>query len=179
MPTNPACQELIRRGIDKNRVFTFDSYFQENKKIPDNIKNIFVDEFSMLSQKWLRTLYKLKLYNQNITIQLYGDSNQCEPVENIYQTKINDKKDEELKKVSRYFNYIEKKCFKFIVDYNLIALPYIEETARYDKQLCNALSEFLETGVLPKVFNKPINDKLTTNICYYNGTRFTANSGLG
>jgi len=54
--TNKACDVLKSRGVDANRVFTFDSYFYEKENIPKAIKNIFVDEFSMMPTSWLRRI---------------------------------------------------------------------------------------------------------------------------
>ena len=61
---------------------TFDSHFCEWND--NNIKNktVFVDEFSMVPNKFITTLYKLIIF---------GDPNQCNPVEGgqIYYDYIN------------------------------------------------------------------------------------------
>ena len=152
--TNKACDNLRQKGI-KN-VFTFDSYFQQNETISPDIKMIQVDEYSMMSTSWLKTIYGLKRRNPELIVQMYGDKNQCKAV----------------CKLGRFFNYIEKKCFNFICGGLLVEKQYIEASARYDQELYEVATYLLETGYMhPKLKNQQINQQLKTNIVNRNITR--------
>ena len=78
----------IRSRVDdsmKNKVHTFDSYFNEfisdaeNLKLLSN-KNVFIDEFSTVPNKWITLTYNSLVAN-NLRVNIYGDINQCDPVE--------------------------------------------------------------------------------------------------
>ena len=82
---------LIKMGFGKNEAnkicHTFDSYFCEFSciNVETNIKSlknktIFIEEFSMVPNKWITLIYKAYL-NFNNKIYMFGDPNQCEPVE--------------------------------------------------------------------------------------------------
>ena len=64
--------------MDVNKIcFTFDSYFCEWKGRDLNSledKTIFIEEFSMVPNKWMQTT----IYQ---AYTMFGDPNQCEPVE--------------------------------------------------------------------------------------------------
>ena len=91
--TNKAIENVKQKLLINNEIsieesskfcFTFDSYFCEwNHKEISNLKNntIFIEEFSMVPNKWITKIYELyTLYNN--TIYFFGDPNQCDPVEN-------------------------------------------------------------------------------------------------
>jgi hypothetical protein len=152
--TNKACDSLRKKGLEE--IYTFDTYFREKEKISDSIKKIQIDEFSMMPTSWLIIIYKLKLKNPNLIVQLYGDPNQCKQV----------------CKHNRYFDYLGKKCVSYICDNNVIRKKYIEATARYDKELYEVLEYLLETGKMhPKLDNRPINHNLQSNIVKHNNIR--------
>ena len=68
---------------DDNICYTFDSYFCEwNNGNINNLKDktIFIEEFSMVPNKWMTKIYQAYL-NFNNKIYIFGDPNQCEPVE--------------------------------------------------------------------------------------------------
>ena len=78
---------LIKNGYDKydanKTCFTFDSYFCEwNGRNIDSLdgKTIFIEEFSMVPNKWMTIIYKAFTMFDN-KIYLFGDPNQCSPVE--------------------------------------------------------------------------------------------------
>jgi hypothetical protein len=152
--TNKACDSLRKKGLEE--IYTFDTYFREKEKISDSIKKIQIDEFSMMPTSWLIIIYKLKLKNPKLIVQLYGDPNQCKQV----------------CKHNRYFDYLGKKCVSFICNNNVIRKKYIEATARYDKELYEVLEYLLETGKMhPKLDNRPINHNLQSNIVKHNKIR--------
>ena len=78
--TNTACDNLRSKGLDN--VHTFDSYYHKSefKNIPDDIKKVQVDEFSMAHMGCLTMLYYSKLQRPDLVIQFYGDPNQCKQV---------------------------------------------------------------------------------------------------
>ena len=129
--TNKACQNIIESLKKKNpklykdkqpNVNTFDSEFYKKEEVESvfgGIKRIIVDEFSMMPLKWIQKLYQLKK-NNNIIINLFGDPDQCSPVEGEFQ---------------RYFNYMEKKAFRELGDNNLMVKNYIPDCGRYDLPL--------------------------------------------
>lgn len=159
--TNKACDNLKKKGLEN--VFTFDSYFKEKQEIGKQFKKIQVDEYSMIPTSWIKTLYKLKLHNNELVIQFFGDSSQCRQV----------------CKFGRYFNYVDKYVFRFLCGFNIIEKPYIEATARYDKDLYDVTQYLLKTGKLhPKLKNRPIDDNLETNICVRNVLRQKINERL-
>lgn len=116
--------------------FTFDSYFCEWKNrdfasLED--KTIFIDEFSMVPNKWMTLIYKaFTLYN--ITVNLFGDENQCDPVESGSQIHYN----------YRLSHTICQMCP------NKVKLEYIEDSCRYDKQTHDILQKFLKEGKISK-----------------------------
>ena len=150
--TNTACINLIADGLDENLVKTFDSAFYKNDDIHKGIKRILVDEYSMLPIKWIEQLYILK--QRNITIILFGDKAQCEQVD------------------IKYFDYMQKKVFRELVDYNLMNKQFVDGCSRYDKNLNNFLTHLKTTGqMLPLTINNNIDDELETNICKWNVTK--------
>ena len=78
---------LIQTGYEKevaNKIcHTFDSYFCEwsdgNYHGLEG-KTIFIEEFSMVPNKWITKIYHEYLKHSN-TVYMFGDPNQCEPVE--------------------------------------------------------------------------------------------------
>jgi len=157
--TNKACDSLRKKGLEE--VFTFDSYFKEKECIPDIIKKIQIDEFSMMPTSWVKLIYKLKIKNPELIVQMYGDPNQCKQV----------------CKHNRHFEYLGKKCIASICDYNVVVKQYIEESARYDKELYEVLEYLLKYGKMhPKLKNRPINNELETNIIRNNNLRDSINN---
>ena len=89
---NPLASEnvkrrLIKLGYEKNEAnttcFTFYSYFCEwNGRNIDSLEDmtIFIEEFSMVPNKWMTIIYNVfTMFNNKI--YLFGDPNQCSPVE--------------------------------------------------------------------------------------------------
>ena len=88
---------LIKMGFDKDEAnkicHTFDSYFCElsDTNVDTNIKSlnyktIFIEEFSMIPNKWITLIYKA-ITTYNNSVYMFGDPNQCEPVEDGSQIK--------------------------------------------------------------------------------------------
>ena len=85
--TNKAVDNIRHRLPDvlKGSIHTFDSFFNENMSNTENMKSIegkdiFIDEFSMVPNRWITLVYH-SFVNHNLKVNLYGDSNQCDPVE--------------------------------------------------------------------------------------------------
>lgn len=156
---------LIKNDVDINKVnrisHTFDSYFCEwNQRDMSSLegKTIFVDEFSMVPNKWITLLYQAFL-KYNIKVYLFGDNNQCSPVENGSQIS---------------YNYVKSHAIRHMCP-NIETLEYIKDCARYDKQAYIMLNKFLKNGKISHQFKKT--DKtLMKNICYLNKTRIDINT---
>ena len=165
--TNKAVQNvkdrLKKMGGNPNVCYTFDSYFCEwsgstETNLKDlKVKTVFIDEFSMVPNKWITMIYKaFTLYGTKVF--MFGDPNQCSPVESGSQISYN-----YLKSAS-----VRQMCPK------KVTLKYIEGSSRYDKKTHMVLDGFLKNGKIVKNFT-PINKKLFKNICYLNKTRIEVN----
>ena len=126
---------LLKMGYkhDANKIcYTFDSYFCEWKD--ENINNLknktfFIEEFSMVPNKWITRIYKIFTMFKN-KVYMFGDPNQCEPVLNGSQ--IN-------------YNYLESKTVNDMCP-KVETLQYIEKSCRYDKKNHEMLKTFLKHG---------------------------------
>ena len=156
--TNKACSVIREKlGDKKDIVHTFDSYLNSFKK--DQIcklKNhtVFVDEYSMVPNNWMTALYNA-FVDFGITVHLFGDCNQCAPVDDYG------------------YDYLKSPAILAMCP-TIVKLEYIEKSARYDKKTYETLSVFLKTGRITNTFSKII--ECNTNICYYNATRIKVNS---
>ena len=159
--TNKACNVLRRKGIKD--VATFDKIFYNkiNNKTCEKIglkrlekyKNIYVDEYSMVPFKYIQLLYSLK---KDKNIRLFGDSNQCPPVE-----KNN--------KSGKLYDYKNSNFVKKICDYKLYNIPYKFEYGRYEEPLYNVILHLLKTNKIKiNCKNKKIKPNLLFNIAYTN-----------
>ena len=125
--TNKAIENVKERlGEDyKNVCHTFDSYFCEWREMYKDVlkeKTIFVEEFSMVPNKWMTKIYEIFTKYDNM-IYMFGDPNQCEAVENGSQIR---------------YDYQESESISQMCP-NKITLPYIEDSCRYDKKTHNML----------------------------------------
>ena len=156
---------LIQSGYEKddaNKIcHTFDSYFCEwNGRDINSLKDktIFIEEFSMVPNKWMTKIYQVyTLFNNNI--YMFGDPNQCEPVEAGSQI---------------HYDYLGSKTVREMCP-RIETLQYIEKSCRYDKQTHKMLDKFLKYGKVSAYFN-PIDKTLYKNICYLNSTRIRVNT---
>ena len=156
---------LIQTGYEKevaNKIcHTFDSYFCEwsdgNYHGLEG-KTIFIEEFSMVPNKWMTKIYH-EYIKYNITVYMFGDPNQCEPVEGGSQI---------------HYDYLESKTISEMCP-KVETLKYIEKSCRYDKQTHEMLKTFLKHGKISTYF-QPIDKKLYKNICYLNSTRIKVNT---
>ena len=165
--TNKAIENVKRRlrktennKHDPDKIcHTFDSYFcewnEDNFKELKN-KTIFVEEFSMVPNKWMTLIYEA-FVKYNVEVNLFGDPNQCEPIEG--ESLIN-------------YNYIESETIRQMCP-NQKTLPYIEESCRYDRETHMMLGTLLKHGKVSAYF-EPIG-KYNKNICYLNSTRKSVN----
>ena len=166
--TNKAVQNvkdrLKKMDGNPNVCYTFDSYFCEwnGSSSETNLKSledktIFIDEFSMVPNKWITLIYKaFTIYGTKV--YMFGDPNQCSPVEAGSQIS---------------YNYLKSASVRQMCPKN-VTLKYIEDSSRYDKKTHTVLDSFLKNGKLVKNFT-PINKELFKNICYLNKTRIEVN----
>jgi hypothetical protein len=93
----------------------------------------------MMNTKFLNVIVHLKKKNPNLIIQIFGDSNQCPPIED---------NNEYIKNIGRYFEFINKRCFRELVKnidgkHDWIDQQYFEFAARYDKPLRECLQHLM------------------------------------
>ena len=157
--------KLISNGYEQeeaNKICrTFDSYFCEwSDGNYHNLsgKTIFIEEFSMVPNKWITKIYH-EYINCNITVYMFGDPDQCEPVEGGSQI---------------HYNYLESKTISEMCP-RIKTLQYIDKSCRYDIQTHEMLKTFLKHGKISTYF-QPIDKKLYKNICYLNSTRIKVNA---
>ena len=155
---------LVKMGFngDVNKTcFTYDSYFCEwNGRNIDSLegKTIFIEEYSMVPNKWMTKIYEaFTLYNNKI--YMFGDSNQCSPVEGNSRVS---------------FDYMRSKTVQEMCP-RTKTLEYIEDSCRYDKKTHEILEKFLKHGKLSSHFEN-IDEELYKNICYLNSTRVIVNT---
>ena len=87
-PTNIAAINLKSRGVEAS---TIDKFFESvadvEKKIDTKKLNgydaVFIDEYSQVAYKWWHTFMRAKMNNPNVRFYIFGDANQCFPVENF------------------------------------------------------------------------------------------------
>lgn len=135
--------------------YTFDSYFCgfHGRDIPDlEGKTIFIEEYSMVPNKWLIKIYQAFSKYSN-TIYLFGDTNQCDPVEGNSQV---------------HYNYFTLETMLEMCP-KRVKLEYSEGCSRYDTKTRDMLTKFLKTGCVQPEF--PTIGKYYKNICYLNKTR--------
>lgn len=164
--TNKAIENIKEKLIDKeyfdekqvNSIcYTFDMYFCEwiNRDLKEmKDKTIFIEEFSMMT-----LIYKTFIDFKN-TIYLFGDSNQCDPVEKGSQI---------------HYDYICSKTVNKMCPKS-IKLEYIEKSSRYNMKTHLILHQFLKDGKLSKKNLNSIDDTLYKNISYLNKTRIEVNN---
>ena len=155
--TNKACSVIRERLGDRGDiVHTFDSYLCSFKKDQiGKLKNhtIFVDEYSMVPNKWMTTLYNAYV-EHNVAVHMFGDSNQCAPVDDYG------------------YDYLKSPAILAMCP-KIVELEYIEASARYDAKTHEILMAFLRTGKITSELNAIV--ECDRNICYYNATRIKVN----
>ena len=84
-------------------------------------KTLFIEEFSVVPNKWMTKIYNA-FTKFNNKVYMFGDPNQCEPVE---------------AGSSSNYNYLNSEAIREMCG-NIQTLDYIDSTCRYHKQTCNA-----------------------------------------
>lgn len=107
---------------------------------------IFVDEYIMTPNQFMTLLYHSKS-----NIQLFGDSNQLEPVDDLI------------------YDYSKSNTIKEMCP-EIRMLNYIDGCCRFDNELLNKSQKFLKDNIIPEGFKK-VNENLYKNICYTNKKR--------
>ena len=85
-------------------------------------------------------------------VDLYGDSNQCDPVEGNSRL---------------IYKYLKSPAILDMCS-DITELKYIKESDRYDQKTYNMLSNFLKTGQIKDKIGNIVGSYV--NICYYNNT---------
>ena len=115
---------------------------------------MFIEEYRMVPNKWMTKIYQAFSKYCN-TVYLFGDKNQCNPVEGHSQI---------------HCNYFTSKTIMDMCP-ERVKLEYIEGCSRYDTKTREKLTKFLKTGKIQPEF--PAIGKYYKNICYLNKTRRT------
>ena len=159
--TNKAIQnvKLVLCDVYNNyelakKCYTFDLFFCDHHGRDITAlegKTMFVDEYSMTPNKWMTKLYQA-FTKYRLTIYMFGDTNQCDPVE----------------PTDMFYDYftsipISEMCPRWV------EMKYIEEYARYDQQTRDLLTKFLKSGTIKHQFQPPKDSY--HNIWYLNKTR--------
>ena len=135
--------------------YTFDRYFcdcygRDITNLKD--KTIFIEEYSMTPNRWMTKMYHA-FTKFGSTIYMFGDTNQCDPVE---------------KPSKMHYDYFKSASIKQMCP-GRIEMKYIDgEKSRYDIPTKNMLTEFLNTGTISHKF--PPKKQSYHNICYLNET---------
>ena len=138
------------------KCYTFDRYFcdyyrRDISSLED--KTIFIEEYSMSPNKWMTKLYQA-FTKYNLTVYMFGDTDQCNPVEKPSKTR---------------YDYFKSVTIKEMGPQR-IEMKYIGGIkSRYDEQTRDMLTQFLCTGTISHQFQpkKPS----YYNKCYLNETR--------
>ena len=164
--TNKACNNLRDKGVPN--VFTFDMYFNEHLdnasyvKRLNKYKKIMVDELSMTPSRFFIILSQLGAEGSESEphqILLFGDMNQCKPVESS----------------GVWYDYSHSQLINALTNYKRVDLQYVEGKSRYDRRLYAALNNFLNTGVVKNFAPRIHVQTLAINICRSNATRHRVN----
>ena len=73
----------------------------------------------------------------SLRILLFGDFNQCIPIED------------------NFYDYYNNETFRRLVDFNEMKLEYIEETARFDRKTYDLVNKLLQEGTYS--YENPLN----------------------
>ena len=142
--THSAAQNLKDNGIPCSTIDSFFGYnpdtdnnsVEAKQKSPVRYNNIIIDEYGMLSKSHWRKFFEYKQKNPDTKFFIFGDSFQTQPLTE--------------------FKMMIERCdviTGYLCDNNIFEIkPHSK--MRCDKKIFNALSLFLETGILPKCFLK-------------------------
>lgn len=141
-----------------SRVKTFDKLFNicgcsetQMIKILSKSKTVYVDEFSMVPNK-----YMTYLYHSNACVKLFGDNNQLSSIEDEY-------------------DYTTSAGVKEMCP-TRVELTYRAGCMRFDDALLQLSQRFLTDGTLRNSDLRPIDETLYRNICYTNKKRVKVNT---
>ena len=114
----------------------------------------------MAPSHWLTKIYQA-FAKYKITVYMYSDTNQCDPVTD--GVRIHD-------------NYLTSMPISQMCS-RRVELEYIKGCVQYDERTRDMLSKFLQTGSITTKFS-PLG-QYYTNICYRNATRRKINKVCG
>jgi hypothetical protein len=102
------------------RIKTLDSYMNDLKISKETIKNniksldyVFIDEYSMVPNKFMQYIYLAWCKNNDIVVEFYSDANQCDSVD-VFS-----------------YDYLQSESLHQMCP-TVEKLTYIEELARYN-----------------------------------------------
>ena len=162
--TNKAIENCKTRLTDNgytdvNKIrYTLDSFFATNTIDTLKDKTVYLEEYSMIPGRFMNMIYNAFI-KYDITVYMFGDSNQTNPVEN---------------NTSVIYDYTKSSAIRQMCP-ELIQLEYIKGVSRYDDKMNELLTHFLKTDKIKHKF-KAINDTIMKHICYLNKTRKQINT---
>jgi hypothetical protein len=155
--TCASCHNVKCRCSVNAQIMTFDQFFfreNSNRSCVEKAAKldiIFVDEFSMAPKRFFFILFQAKQQNSNLIIRIFGDHDQCTPMEDDW------------------IDYMDSQMFRSLVNHNRHVLPYEEGSSRYDKELYKALVHLLDTGKLhPSLQQHRLRDDTVMSMCMSN-----------
>eukprot|EP00666_Eupelagonemidae_sp_cell4sb_P017161 gene17161-6400_t len=118
----------------------------------------------MMPSKFMMKLIKAKRLKPELKIYLFGDPNQCPPVEGDH---------------NKQYKYLQTLTFKRLCNFNMIELDYVPGCARYDDDTRVFLDNYLQTRTLPKEAQKmKLKPSAKVNICLFNHTKDRINQDI-
>mgnify|MGYP002621005517 FL=1 len=147
-PTRKAADNLINRGVKDAQ--TIDSFFEsvvgvdkkiDVQKIVQGYDIIFIDEFSQISYRWWSAFMKAKWHRPQLQFYVFGDPNQCKPVETFH------------------CDVAGSDLMSFLVGGVREYINYNPATGRYTERTFKLLQKFLATGTPTKALIKLVEGK--------------------
>jgi hypothetical protein len=140
--TCASCRNIKCSIIASDTIMTFNRFFLDDHSNRSHVEKaankdiIFIDEFSMAPKRFFFILFQAKQLNPDLVIRIFGDHDQCTPMENDW------------------IDYMESQLFRSLVDHTRMTLPYQEGSCRYDKPLYVSLVHLLDTGTLREALDE-------------------------
>lgn len=128
-------------------------YLKNKKRYP---KALIVEECSQIGIQWYRTIQDMK--DHGVAVIMCGDFNQT--------PQVNDE--------NHYFDMLNKRFFRELVDNNMMMKRYIPTCCRNDPRIVNLLDTMIEAGNVKDEYIEilaPMNDETPINITSLNTTK--------
>ena len=141
--------------------YTFDSFFLEQQSTSFYVKKlakyktVCIDEYSQVPSRFFSLLTRIKIVNPDIQIKLFGEMDQCSPVE------------------LKQYDYNNSSIINKLCGSNIVKILY--RFTRYDQSLYNIVMHFKEHQMLPLQTKNNKIGSYYTNITMTNEKRHNIN----